>query len=1000
MRQELLFAFLMISSFLPASAAVITRLPSDEFETLKRIAVVLKKTDWNFSVDPCSQEAGWVTHNAPNGFENSVWCNNCTQDGRICHVTSIVLKSQNLVGTLPREMASLSFLQEIDLTRNFLNGTIPDEWAVLPLVNVSLLGNSISGQIPSWIGNLTALTNLALEANQFTGPFPKELGHLRGLQKIQASSNGFSGELPDTFANLSNLIYFMIGSNNFTGKMPQFFQTWTQIQRIDLQASGLQGPIPTGLPLLKNLNDLRISDITGNSAFPQLEGMQQLQYLTIRNCGITGEIPPYLGSFVNLKRLDLSYNMLSGLIPSTFESLIHTNFMFLTSNNLSGSVPDWMLTTKNNIDLSYNNFTLEGRGQTCQQGNVNLLGSSYQINNQTESVPCLETIPCSEDRWSLYINCGGDEVTINGSKTYQQDNDGTNGVSTFRLGNNWAVSSTGSFLDSRDNNNFIATATQILSMQDSQLYQTARISPLSLSYFGLCLRNGNYSVMLHFAEIVITDYNGFHSPGRRIFDVYIQGKLILNNFNIRDAANGSNNPIVKKFNVLVTKNTLEIRFYWAGKGTTSVPVSGTYGPLISAISVEPNFKPPSKSNISTGLLIGIICAAIFVVLLLMFAAWKKGYFRCKKSKGSDLRGLETTSFSLRQIQAATQNFSSSNKIGEGGFGPVFKGQLLDGTIIAVKQLSSKSSQGNHEFVNEIGMISALQHPNLVKLYGCCVEGNQLLLVYEYMENNSLARALYGPEQYQLKLDWSTRHKICVGIAKGLAYLHEESMLKIVHRDIKATNVLLDVDLNAKISDFGLAKLDEKGNTHISTRIAGTIGYMAPEYATRGYLTEKADVYSFGIVTLEIVTGKVVSGLMNQEQYHLLDMAHIAKERGDLLSLVDKKLEMFSKDEALGMLRVAILCSHSSPVHRPSMSNVVKMLTGEISTPDFVPDPYRYRDILSHSFGGNLHDQGTTSGNDMEPPNTGKFDSDVRDGGSTSESTLDTELYSRPLVSYS
>ncbi|KAJ0733540.1 putative protein kinase RLK-Pelle-DLSV family [Helianthus annuus] len=228
-----------------------------------------------------------------------------------------------------------------------------------------------------------------------------------------------------------------------------------------------------------------------------------------------------------------------------------------------------------------------------------------------------------------------------------------------------------------------------------------------------------------------------------------------------------------------------------------------------------------------------------------------------------LNGLElnTCTFTLRQIKTATNNFDVANKIGEGGFGSVYKGILPDGTLIAVKQLSSRSKQGNREFLNELGMISALQHPHLVKLHGCCIEGNQLLLAYEYMENNSLACALYvltlwieGPKEWQLELNWPTRYRICLQIAKGLAFLHEESRLKIVHRDIKTTNVLLDKNLNAKISDFGLAKLDEDDNTHISTRIAGTYGYMAPEYALRGYLTDKADVYSYGIVLLEIVSG--------------------------------------------------------------------------------------------------------------------------------------------------
>ncbi|KAG0486706.1 hypothetical protein HPP92_008801 [Vanilla planifolia] len=271
-RGEIAASLLLICSLNPMSlsAQVTSKLPSEEIEALKRIAAAINKTNWDFNVDPCSQEASWVTHNAANGFENSVWCNNCTADGSICHVTSIVLKAQNLVGTLPPKMASLPFLQEIDLTRNFLNGTIPVEWAALPLVNFSLLGNKVSGQIPLWIGNKTTLKNLVLEANQFTGPLPKELGNLQSLEKMQFSANAFSGDLPDTFANLTSLMYFMMGSNNLTGKIPQFIQNWTLIERIDIQASGLEGPIPAAFSQLANLNDLRISDVVGNSDFPTL----------------------------------------------------------------------------------------------------------------------------------------------------------------------------------------------------------------------------------------------------------------------------------------------------------------------------------------------------------------------------------------------------------------------------------------------------------------------------------------------------------------------------------------------------------------------------------------------------------------------------------------------------------------------------------------------------------------------------------------------------------
>ncbi|KAF8379003.1 hypothetical protein HHK36_028430 [Tetracentron sinense] len=287
-------------------------------------------------------------------------------------------------------------------------------------------------------------------------------------------------------------------------------------------------------------------------------------------------------------------------------------------------------------------------------------------------------------------------------------------------------------------------------------------------------------------------------------------------------------------------------------------------------------------------------------------------------------------FNFRQIKAATQNFSSANKIGEGGFGPVYKGVLPNGTPIAVKQLSPKSKQGVREFVNEIGTIAALQHPNLVKLLGCCTEDNQLLIVYEYMENNSLAHALFGLEEIKSRLTWPTRVKICLGIAKGLAFLHEESKLKIVHRDVKPTNVLLDEDLNAKISDFGFAKLYEGEKTHVITRIAGTTGYMAPEYAMRGYLTNKADVYSFGVVVLEIVSGKnSMKYKPNEESFYLLDLAYVLQQKGNLIALVDPNLGYdYLMKEALTILELAMLCTNPSPTLRPTMSEVVRILEGK------------------------------------------------------------------------
>ncbi|KAG4384381.1 hypothetical protein GLYMA_13G265700v4 [Glycine max] len=443
-------------------------------------------------------------------------------------------------------------------------------------------------------------------------------------------------------------------------------------------------------------------------------------------------------------------------------------------------------------------------------------------------------------------------------------------------------------------------------------------------------------------EIMFTDDNTYSSLGRRIFDVYIQGVQVMKDFNIANEAGGVGKNITRSFPAHVRNNSLIIRFYWAGKGTTAIP----YGPLISAISVT-HVSTTTSGSMSTGVIVGIVVAAIVLVILIVLG-WRI-YIGKRNSFGKELKdlNLQTNLFTMRQIKVATNNFDISNKIGEGGFGPVYKGILSNGMIIAVKMLSSKSKQGNREFINEIGLISALQHPCLVKLHGCCVEGDQLLLVYEYMENNSLAQALFGNGASQLKLNWPTRHKICIGIARGLAFLHEESTLKIVHRDIKATNVLLDKDLNPKISDFGLAKLDEEDNTHISTRVAGTYGYMAPEYAMHGYLTDKADVYSFGVVALEIVSGKSNTiHRSKQEALHLLDWAHLLKEKGNLMELVDRRLGSdFNENEVMMMIKVALLCTNTTSNLRPTMSSVLSMLEGKTMIPEFVSDPSEIMDEM-------------------------------------------------------
>ncbi|XP_054815610.1 probable leucine-rich repeat receptor-like serine/threonine-protein kinase At3g14840 isoform X2 [Prosopis cineraria] len=948
MRLPQQFFILSLLTVWLTSFASATNLPDDEVQALKDIAKTLGKKDWNFQVDPCSGGNGWLTPNPVRGDENNVTCvcsflhdNNAT----VCHVTNILLKGQNLQGTLPRELVRLPYLQEIDLSRNYLNGTIPKEWGSLNhLVNVSLIGNRLTGPIPAEIGNLISLRSMVLEFNQLSGHLPPELGNVSQIRRLFLTSNNFSGEIPATFARLTRLIDFRIGGNQFSGKIPSFIGSWTSLVKLVIQGSGLSGPIPSEISFLHDMTDLRISDLNGpDSTFPQLARMTGLKTLILRSCNITGTLPEYLGTMTSIKSLDLSFNKLTGQIPSTYAGLRKAGHVYLTGNLLSGPVPEWVersgfvMCFRDYIlnyilylvhrDLSYNNFSVGKPGQlTCKTGNVNLF-SSTSTGNDSGTVPCLRGFHCPKTWYSLHINCGGQQLTQNGGTTFEEDSDGSGSARFDQSETNWIMSSTGYFLDKERIDYYTVRSASALSMTNAELYMDARVSPLSVSYFAFCMGNGNYTVKLHFAEIMFTDDKTYSSLGRRVFDVYIQGKLVLKDFNIAEEAGGVGKAVIKEFTGIVTGNSLEIRLYWAGKGTTAIPYKSLYGPLISAISVDPDFKPPSEngSSISGGTVAGIVVTGAAIVILVFGVLWWRGSLGPKNSLARELKSLDlqTGIFTLRQIKAATNNFDVANKIGEGGFGPVYKGFLSDGTVIAVKQLSSKSKQGNKEFINEIGMISAMQHPCLVKLYGCCVERDQLLLVYEYMDNNSLARALFGQEG-GLHLDWPTRYRICIGIARGLAFLHEESRLKIVHRDIKATNVLLDKDLNPKISDFGLAKLYEEDNSHVSTRIAGTYGYMAPEYAMHGHLSDKTDVYSFGIVALEIVSGR--SNNMNHS-IHLLEWAHFLKENDNLMEIVDPKLKSskYIKAEAMVMINVAFLCTNVTASLRPTMSSVVSML---------------------------------------------------------------------------
>ncbi|XP_027348566.1 G-type lectin S-receptor-like serine/threonine-protein kinase At4g03230 isoform X2 [Abrus precatorius] len=316
----------------------------------------------------------------------------------------------------------------------------------------------------------------------------------------------------------------------------------------------------------------------------------------------------------------------------------------------------------------------------------------------------------------------------------------------------------------------------------------------------------------------------------------------------------------------------------------------------------------------------------------------------------DNEGVEVPYFDFESILEATNHFSNANKIGKGGYGQVYKGKLQCGEDIAVKRLSVVSSQGLQEFKNEVVLIAKLQHRNLVRLRGYCIKEDEKILLYEYMPNRSLDSFIFDSTKSVL-LDWPMRFDIILGVARGLLYLHQDSRLRVIHRDLKTSNILLDVEMQPKISDFGLARIFGGKDTEASTqRVVGTFGYMPPEYALYGLFSTKLDVFSFGVVLLEIISGKRNTGFFkSNESSSLLDHAWRLWKENRLLDLMDLSLhETCNANQLIRCAHIGLLCVQDEPDNRPTMSNVVIMLdseTASLSNPK-QPTFFKRRDLSS------------------------------------------------------
>ncbi|KAG5235104.1 cysteine-rich receptor protein [Salix suchowensis] len=358
-------------------------------------------------------------------------------------------------------------------------------------------------------------------------------------------------------------------------------------------------------------------------------------------------------------------------------------------------------------------------------------------------------------------------------------------------------------------------------------------------------------------------------------------------------------------------------------------------PQILSPTTLPAPSQGKKSNTAVRIIVitvvPVVGVMILVICICLFIRTRKQREKERVETTNKIESAESLQFAFSTIQDATEDFSEKNRLGQGGFGVVYKGVLPSGQEIAVKRLSKGSGQGDLEFKNEVLLVAKLQHRNLVKLLGFCLEGIERLLIYEFVPNSSLDHFIFDPTKH-VQLNWERRYKIIRGIARGLLYLHEDSRLRIIHRDLKASNILLDEEMNPKISDFGTARLfvvdQTQGNT---STIVGTYGYMAPEYTQQGHLSVKLDVFSFGVLVLEILTGKKNSFHNGDHIEHLLSHAWRNWRERTAQDIIDPVLSSGSATEMKRCIHIGLLCGQENAADRPTMASVVLMLSSSSLT---------------------------------------------------------------------
>ncbi|XP_010913986.1 brassinosteroid LRR receptor kinase BRL1 [Elaeis guineensis] len=874
------------------------------------------------------------------------------------------LSGNRFVNEIPTFWRNFANLKHLSLANNGFTGQMPPELGQIcgTVVELNLSGNKLTGGLPPTFVSCSSLQILDLANNQLSGDFvEKVIGTLPALKRLHLPFNNITGQVPLlALTNCTLLEEVDFGSNEFAGdiEIPAgFCSSLPSLQRILLPNNLLRGSVP---PELGNCTSLRTIDLSFNflsGPIPsEIWSLPNLSDLVIWANNLSGEIPQDLCSnSVSLGTLILSYNIISGSIPSSLTKCVNLIWVSFSGNRLVGSIPSGMGNLQNLAILQLGDNLLSGEIPPELGSCQSLIWLDLNSNGLTGSIP-----PALASQTGLIV-----PGIVSGKHFAFLRNEGGNicpgagalfefeSIRPDRLAN---FSSVHSCPSTR-----IYTGTTVYSFTSngSMIY-------LDLSYNLLSgtipenLGGMDYLQVLNLGHNRLTGIIPESFRGLRII-----GALDLSHNNLSGNIPGALGTLTFLSDLDVSNNNLTGPIPTSGQLTTFPAAryennSGLCGlPLPPCGANGDNRGPHSNSGgrrrlLGGSMMIGI-ALSLLIILSLILALYKmKQHQKTKELRGSYVESLPTSGtaswklsgvleplsinvatfekplrkLTFAHLLEATNGFSADSLIGSGGFGEVYKARLRDGSIVAIKKLIHVTGQGDREFMAEMETIGKIKHRNLVPLLGYCKIGDERLLVYEYMKFGSLDVLLHDKGKGDTtRLDWAARKKIAIGSARGLAFLHHSCIPHIIHRDMKSSNVLLDENLEARLSDFGMARLMNALDTHLSvSTLAGTPGYVPPEYYQSFRCTTKGDVYSYGVVLLELLSGKKPIDPLEFGDNNLVGWAKQMVKENRSSEIFDPELlgNKSGEAELYQYLKIACECLDDRPLRRPTMIQVMAM----------------------------------------------------------------------------